>query len=80
MTNPNQIEGCNKEQPAGAETYICGQPNKAKPDFPWYCRKCNKKYVAHLEQRVTFLEDQLNSKPCTSNHPQVEVTETPVLD
>ena len=57
MSNPNTIEGCSKEQPAGAEVYVCGTPNKVKPGFPWYCRKCSKKYVSHLEQRVAFLEE-----------------------
>jgi ribosomal protein L37AE/L43A len=63
VSNLNIIEGCSKEQPAGAETYVCGQPNLKRPNFPWYCRKCNKKYVEHLENRVTFLEDERNSKP-----------------
>lgn len=62
MTNPNIIEGCKKEQPAGAEIYVCGEPNKAKPSHPWYCRKCSKKYVTHLETRVDELQSQLGDE------------------
>ena len=61
--NKNVIEGCGKEQPAGAETYVCGQPNSKRPTHSWYCRRCNKKYVEHLENRVIELEAELESQP-----------------
>lgn len=61
----DQFKACAKEQPAGAEVYVCGTPNSREPNRPWHCKKCLKKYAAHLEDRVAFLEDQLENGATT---------------
>lgn len=47
-----EFKSCGKEQPAGAEIYVCGTPNLREPNNPWHCKKCIKKYARHLESVI----------------------------
>lgn len=55
----SEFKACGKEQPAGAETYVCGTPNSREPNRPWHCKKCLKKYVVHLEEQNADLIERL---------------------
>lgn len=66
----SKMKGCGKEQEAGSETYVCGEPNSRTGEHGWYCRKCKNKYISHLESENDALKAQIvgmGSEPVTES-------------